>query len=159
MKKILLSFMFAALAGMAVMAAEPAKQSGAVVQQAEPDYGWDILAFAFTPDYPAASALATVGGVKVGLPMSGGSAPVYGVEASVLYAGSDEVTGVQASLICTDAKEVTGLQFSLVNFSVKVAGIQLGIVNFADDETVQIGLLNFIENGKVFCLPIFNCKF
>ena len=69
------------------------------------------------------------------------------------------MNGLQCSLIACDAQEVTGIQFSLVNMSVKVCGLQLGIVNFADDETFQIGLLNFIENGPVFCLPIVNFNF
>ena len=77
----------------------------------------------------------------------------------MLWAGSNEVNGLQCSLITCQAEEVTGIQFSLVNMSVKVCGLQLGIVNFADDETFQIGLLNFVENGPIFCLPIVNFNF
>lgn len=73
-------------------------------------------------------------------------------------AGTDKVVGIQTSLISTVSEETTGLQFSLVNFSVKVAGVQLGIVNVADDESLQIGLLNFIKNSPVFCLPIVNVR-
>ena len=93
------------------------------------------------------------------MPASGGPAPVYGVESSILYAGTDEVNGVQASLITTDSKETTGLQFSLVNFSVKVAGLQLGIVNIADDEAFQLGIVNIIRNSPMPCLPIVNAFF
>ena len=74
------------------------------------------------------------------------------------YIEQGKVVGIQTSLISTVSEETTGLQFSLVNFSVKVAGVQLGIVNVADDESLQIGLLNFIKNSPVFCLPIVNVR-
>gem|GEM_PF-1304763 len=124
-----------------------------------PVYPWTFINLQFFPGVPTDAGYMQTNGVKVGAPVSAGEAPVYGVEASVLWAGTDEVNGLQCSLIACDAQEVTGIQFSLVNMSVKVCGLQLGIVNFADDETFQIGLLNFIENGPVFCLPIVNFNF
>ncbi|MGF0038164.1 LA_2272 family surface repeat-containing protein [Victivallis vadensis] len=146
-KKLLTGMALAVFAAIGAVGAEPV-----------PNDDWSFITLAFTPTQPAAAATTTVCGVKVGLPMSGGPAPVYGVEASVFNAGTDKVVGIQTSLISTVSEETTGLQFSLVNFSVKVAGVQLGIVNVADDESLQIGLLNFIKNSPVFCLPIVNVR-
>lgn len=165
MKKFFLMSMFALLA-FGAAAAEPAAPAEAVKAEPVkaytlplPVYPWTFINLQFFPGVPTDAGYMQTNGVKVGAPVSAGEAPVYGVEASVLWAGTDEVNGLQCSLIACDAQEVTGIQFSLVNMSVKVCGLQLGIVNFADDETFQIGLLNFIENGPVFCLPIVNFNF
>lgn len=163
MKKSFLFLAAFALSLCGAVAAEPAAPAKTAPQPAvaEPprDYDWTFIAFSFGTDIPADAATTSVYGVKIGVPATGGPAPVYGVDASILYAGTDEVNGVQASLITTDSKKTTGLQFSLVNFSVKVAGLQLGIVNVADDEAFQLGLVNIIRNSSVPCLPILNVRF
>ena len=163
MKKSLLLLAVTALSVFSAVAAEPAAPAKSAPQPAvaEPprDYDWTFIAFSFGKDIPVDAATTSVYGVKIGVPASGGPAPVYGVEGSILYAGTDEVNGVQASLITTDSKETTGLQFSLVNFSVKVAGLQLGIVNIADDEAFQLGIVNIIRNSPMPCLPIVNAFF
>ncbi len=163
MKKSLLLPAVAVLCVCGAVAAEPAVPAKPVPQPAVAevprDYDWTFIAFSFGTEIPADAATTSVYGVKIGVPAGGGPAPVYGVEASVLYAGTDEVNGVQTSLITTDSKRTTGLQFSLVNFSVKVAGLQLGIVNIADDEAFQLGVVNIIRNSSVPCLPIVNAFF
>ena len=163
MKKSFLSLDVMALCVCCAVAAEPAAPAGTTQQptvaEAPRDYDWTFIAFSFGTDIPADAATTSVYGVKIGIPASGGPAPVYGVEGSILYAGTDEVNGVQASLITTDSKKTTGLQFSLVNFSVKVAGLQLGIVNIADDEAFQLGIVNIIRNSPMPCLPIVNAFF
>lgn len=163
MKKSFLFLAAFALSLCGAVAAEPAAPAKTAPQPAvaEPprDYDWTFIAFSFGTDVPADAATTSVYGVKIGVPATGGPAPVYGVDASILYAGTDEVNGVQTSLITTDSKKTTGLQFSLVNFSVKVAGLQLGIVNVADDEAFQLGLVNIIRNSSVPCLPILNVRF
>ena len=121
-----------------------------------PSYPWTFINLQFFPGIPTDAECTQTNGVKVGAPITTGKAPVFGVEGSVLWAGTEEVNGLQCSLIACDAKEVTGIQFSLVNMSVTVCGLQLGIVNYASDKTFQIGLLNFVEDGPVFCLPILN---
>ena len=150
MKKSFLFLAAFALSLCGAVAAEPAAPAKTAPQPAvaEPprDYDWTFIAFSFGTDVPADAATTSVYGVKIGVPATGGPAPVYGVDASILYAGTDEVNGVQASLITTDSKKTTGLQFSLVNFSVKVAGLQLGIVNI-------------IRNSPMPCLPIVNAFF
>ncbi len=163
MKKSFLFLAAFALSLCGAVAAEPAAPAKTAPQPAvaEPprDYDWTFIAFSFGTDIPADAATTSVYGVKIGVPATGGPAPVYGVDASILYAGTDEVNGVQTSLITTDSKKTTGLQFSLVNFSVKVAGLQLGIVNVADDEAFQLGLVNIIRNSPMPCLPIVNAFF
>ncbi len=157
MKKQFLTMAVLALLALGVSAAEPA--AAPVPAGVPQSYPWTFINLQFFPEAPSDAGVTETYGVKVGAPISAGEAPVNGVEASVLWAGSDEVNGLQCSLITCQAEEVTGIQFSLVNMSVKVCGLQLGIVNFADDETFQIGLLNFVENGPVFCLPIVNFNF
>ena len=166
MKKQFLAMAILAFLALGVSAAEPAPAAAAPTQvqaaatQMQPQsYPWTFINLQFFPEVPSDAGVTETYGVKVGAPISGGKAPVNGVEASVLWAGSNEVNGLQCSLITCQAEEVTGIQFSLVNMSVKVCGLQLGIVNFADDETFQIGLLNFVENGPIFCLPIVNFNF
>ena len=163
MKKSFLFLAAFALSLCGAVAAEPAAPAKTAAQpavaEAPRDYDWTFIAFSFGTDIPADAATTSVYGVKIGVPASGGPAPVYGVDASILYAGTDEVNGVQASLITTDSKKTTGLQFSLVNFSVKVAGLQLGIVNIADDEAFQLGIVNIIRNSPMPCLPIVNAFF
>ena len=130
-----------------------------VAAPAVQNYNWTFIAFAFGTDLPKEAATTSVYGVKVGIPASGGPAPVYGVEASVLWAGSDNIYGFQGSLIAADSKNLNGLQLSLVNFGVDVAGIQIGIVNFSENSGLQFGLLNHIKNSPIPWLPLINCKF
>ena len=120
---------------------------------------WTFLQLAVAEDTPSDVGTTTVCGVKVGVPISVGRAPVYGVEAGVLCAGTDEVTGLQASLITTMGKEVTGVQFGIVNMVETMKGLQLGIVNVARDKSFQIGLLNHIEGACFPYLPLINFKF
>ncbi len=140
-------------------AAAAVTEEAAVAAAPAENYGWTFIAFAFGTDLPSDAATTSVYGVKVGVPASGGPAPVYGVEASVLWAGTDSVDGVQCSLIATESEALNGLQLALVNFGKQVAGLQLGIVNFSKDSAFQIGLLNHIENSCVPWMPFINCKF
>ena len=120
---------------------------------------WDIFALSFTENAPADSALTDIYGIKVGAPISGGPAPVYGVEASVLWAGTLDVKGVKCSLIGTDGSSGAGLQLAIVNFIHRWSGLQLGIFNYATDKSFQIGLVNIIKNSTVPFLPFVNCRF
>lgn len=162
MKAFFLISMFTILTFVAV--AEPTTPTEAAIpaekpEEVSPSYPWTFINLQFFPGVPTDAGETQTNGVKVGVPVSAGEAPVYGIEGSVLWGGTDVVNGLQCSLIACDARKLTGIQFSLVNLSVKVCGLQLGIVNFAKDETFQIGILNFIENGSVFCLPFVNFKF
>ena len=120
---------------------------------------WDIFTLSFTENAPADAALIDTYGIKVGAPISGGSAAVYGVEGAVLWAGTENVYGVKCSLIATDGKTGAGLQLALLNFIDRFSGLQLGIFNYAKNEAFQLGLINIIENSPVKFLPIINCRF
>ncbi|MDD3885539.1 MAG: hypothetical protein PHI35_01560 [Victivallaceae bacterium] len=120
---------------------------------------WDFLSFGVTEDFPSDSAEIPICGVKIGVPICGGNAPVYGVEAAIFYAATKEVEGLKCSLIATNCKETEGMQFALVNFADKTDGLQLGIFNSAKHEAFQIGLLNHIEDAMIPWLPIVNFNF
>lgn len=120
---------------------------------------WDILSIGFTDNVPTDQITTPVCGFKIGVPMCGGTASVYGIEAAVMWAGTEPVSGIKCSLIATGGKKVSGLQLALVNFAEKVNGLQLGIFNSAKDGAFQIGLLNHIESSPVPWLPLINVKF
>ncbi len=120
---------------------------------------WEWISIGFTEDVPSDAATTTVCGVKVGAPICGGTAPVYGVEAAVLWAGTECVNGFKGSLIACGGKEVKGLQFSLINLAEKVGGLQLGIFNSAKSQSFQIGILNHIEDACIPWMPVLNFKF
>ena len=120
---------------------------------------WDIFTLSFTENAPADAALIDTCGIKVGAPISGGSATVYGLEGAVFWAGTEKVYGVKCSLIATDGNTGAGLQLALLNFIDRFAGLQLGILNYAKNEAFQLGLINIIENSPVKFLPIINCRF
>ena len=119
---------------------------------------WDIFALMFTEGTPAGSAQTEICGIKAGAPICGGAA-VYGIEGAVFWAGSREVYGLKCSLIASDGVKAGGLQLALLNFIGSISGLQLGIVNVAEDEGFQIGLVNIIKNSPVKFMPIINCRF
>ena len=119
---------------------------------------WDIFSLMFTDGIPAGSAQTPVCGFKIGAPMCGG-AEVYGLEASLFWSGTKEVYGVKCSVIASGGAKAGGLQLALVNFIDAMSGLQLGIVNVAQDSAFQIGLVNIIKNSPVKFMPIINCRF
>ena len=119
---------------------------------------WDIFSLMFTQGIPEGCAKTTVCGFKVGAPMCGG-ADVYGIEGSLFWSGSEEVYGIKCSVIATGGEKAAGLQLSLVNLIKDMSGLQLGIVNIADDTGFQLGLVNIIRNSPVKFMPIINCRF
>ncbi|MDR0932679.1 MAG: hypothetical protein LBM70_06645 [Victivallales bacterium] len=166
MRKILGGLSVLAFLSWGVSAAESAtalvaqpEEVDVVVIEEVPYYPWTFINLQFFPEVPTEAENTITYGVKVGAPVSSGEAPVYGVEAAVISAGTDVVNGLQCSMVMCNAEEVNGIQFSLVNMSFKVGGLQLGIVNIAKDAKLQIGLLNFMEDGSFPCLPIFNFNF
>ena len=119
---------------------------------------WDIFSLMFTEGIPAGSAQTPVCGFKIGAPFCGGS-PVYGIEAALLWAASKEAYGIKCSVIATGGEKAGGLQLSLVNFIKAMSGLQLGIVNVAEDSGFQLGLVNIIKNSPVKFMPVINCRF
>lgn len=120
---------------------------------------WELLSIGFTETMPSDAATTTVCGFKLGVPICGGAAPVYGLEAAVFWSGTESVDGVKCSLIATGGNRVGGLQLALVNFAENVSGLQLGIFNSAKNSAFQLGLINHIENAPLPWLPILNVKF
>lgn len=84
-----------------------------------------------------------------------------------------DVNGLQMAAITTISKDINGAQFSIVNFSKKLNGfqasavnmadggngVQLGAVNITDKRGIQFGLINYIKDGWIPFLPIFNISF
>jgi hypothetical protein len=81
-----------------------------------------------------------------------------------------DVNGLQMAAITTISKDINGAQFSIVNFSKKLNGfqasavnmadggdgVQLGVVNIGNKRGIQFGLINYIKDGWIPFLPIFN---
>lgn len=73
-----------------------------------------------------------------------------GVQASGLFnIATKKANGVQAAGLFNVADEVNGVQAAgLFNCARKVSGLQLGVVNIAEEsDGVALGLLNFIKDG------------
>ncbi len=119
---------------------------------------WEFIQIGFCVGMPSNQDTARATGIRIGAPISGGTAAVDGLEAAVLGAASDKVNGVQFSIVNV-SKEVNGIQLGLVNVGGIARWLQLGVVNVADGQTFQIGLLNFTEDGFLPCFPLFNFKF
>lgn len=97
-----------------------------------------------------------------------------GFQASALTSVAKNVNGLQASIGVGYAKgdvngsqfcgvvsvtegKLTGFQTSVIFNKVKSAtGLQFGVINVADDETTQIGLINVIKNGPIPFMPLVN---
>lgn len=47
----------------------------------------------------------------------------------------------------------------MVNIVKKIYGLQLGVVNIAEDVSFQIGLINYIENSALPVFPVINVRF
>ena len=160
MKKLALLLMlsFAAVFMLSADEIQPGSYNVVVIGEDANATPYEVAMLTFWYNTPPSSNYTETYGVKGGAPFGVG-APVYGLEASVLGSLTDYVDGIQTSLIMTKGKEVNGLQFSLVNMVERLVGLQLGIVNLADDATFQLGILNYNENGILPLLPVLNFNF
>lgn len=123
------------------------------------DLPWDFFSVVFYPGVPSSSAYSNTGGIRLGLPVSGGKTAVFGIETAVFCCATKEVRGLQtAPLFCVTTK-VVGIQASPVNVAKDVVGMQFGLVNISDNATFQLGVVNYMKNGIVPFLPIINFKF
>ena len=87
---------------------------------------------------------------------------LLGLQLGGLAADTDGIaTGVQAANLSTRAGGIIGLQLStLYNRALAVTGVQISLVNDADDlKGVQIGLLNIHRNGWIRAFPGLNVGF
>lgn len=81
--------------------------------------------------------------------------------ATVNWVEGSKITGAQLSVVnLAFESSVTGVQWGAFNRAKTVTGLQLGIVNWADqlDHGLQIGLVNIAKNGflPVFVITNFN---
>ncbi len=120
---------------------------------------WDIFQLGFWFGNPVYQDTVGATGFRIGAPFCGGLAPVYGIEGAILGAGSDQVKGLQFALCTAMADRVSGAQVAFYNQAREVNGLQLGIVNCAQDKSFQIGLVNFLEGGFLPWCILFNFKF
>ena len=163
MKKMIMVLVFAA-----VIAVVP--QNAAASRSAD----WFPVSICLTmarpiPPFPCDNVV----GVSLCL-LSGEECPVYGLQASVITGSAREIYGCQAGIGCNVTYELYGIQVSpVLNLAQKLAGVQIGAANFsdygggvqigvynhaeADWRGVQIGLVNYMEDGLI--LPLVNWRF
>jgi hypothetical protein len=148
MKKTILVITLLSLFGVRSFATEDSKR-----------LPWDFFSVVFYPGVPTSSSDSNVGGMRFGLPISGGDTDVYGIETALFCCATKEVRGLQtAPLFCVSTK-IMGIQASPVNMADNVIGLQFGLVNISKNATFQLGVLNYMKNGIVPLLPIINFKF
>lgn len=82
-------------------------------------------------------------GMQVGVFVNYVEGRLSGVQLSGLAAYSGQGTGVQIASVMARAKKLRGFQFALVTVAEEMKGLQLG-------------LLNFNDNGFLPVFPIFN---
>jgi hypothetical protein len=148
MKKMIVAFMFLFIFSGASFAGEVGKE-----------LPWDFFGLVLFPGTPSSSNHSNVGGLRFGLPVSGGETKVYGIETAIFCCLTKEVRGLQtAPLFCVSSR-VSGIQASPVNIADNVVGMQFGLVNISDTATFQLGLANYMKNGFLPFFPIVNFKF
>ncbi|MFA6715842.1 MAG: hypothetical protein WC082_16510 [Victivallales bacterium] len=139
--------------------AAPAKTAVSPKAPVLPSEKWDFLQIGFWFGFPSSTNNVNVGGIKVGAPISSGESTVCGIEAALVCAATDNVDGIQTSCFFNKAKVVNGLQFSIMNWSEKVTGLQLGIINVSTGNSFQIGIVNYIKGALIPWMPVINVKF
>lgn len=122
-------------------------------------------------DYPKDTRDSIVDGLKLGLPICSGDGEVRGAEISLFCSATDKIDGfqfsifggnickfvhgVQLGLFSVANEKVEGGQVSVLNIARKVAGVQLGLINYTR-HGVQLGLININEDGWMPVFIIFN---
>lgn len=120
---------------------------------------WDFFGVVFIPGVPSSSNDTNISGMRVGLPISGGTNKMYGLETAAFCCWTQEVCGLQTAPLFCISETVYGIQASPVNIADKVVGMQFGIVNVSKDANFQLGLVNYMKNGALPFMIIMNFKF
>ena len=123
------------------------------------DRPWDFFGIVFVPGVPSSSNDSNISGMRVGLPISGGTNKMYGLETAAFCCWTKEIGGLQTAPLFCISESVYGIQASPVNVADKVVGMQFGLVNISKDATFQLGLVNYIKNGVIPYMIIINFKF
>ena len=120
---------------------------------------WDFFGVVFIPGVPSSSNDSNIGGIRVGLPISGGTNKMCGVEVGAACCWTKDVSGVQTAPLFCIAETVNGLQASPVTIADRVNGMQFGIVNICKDAHFQLGIFNYMEKGILPYTIILNWNF
>lgn len=133
--------------------------TGTLLSAAETGDNYELFTFSIWDGLPESQMLIPTYGVKLGILGSGG-APVYGVEGAVINAGTPEMTGFKGALAYTTGNRMDGVILAPVNCVTNFKGLALAVVNYAKTGGIQIGILNFLEDGFLPWFPIvnFSCK-
>jgi hypothetical protein len=76
--------------------------------------------------------------------------PVCGAEIAGLVNVARGVEGVQiGGIVDVTTDDSSGTQISLINVAGRLRGLQLGLINVANDTDVQIGLVNIDMHGRL----------
>jgi hypothetical protein len=86
-------------------------------------------------------------GVQLGLANVSGGAT--GVSLGMANIGAGDGGGLAMGLLNVGAQH-DGLQFGLVNVATGKAGVQVGLVNYAEDSDASVGPLTFLRRGKSY---------
>ncbi len=119
-------------------------------------YSYEIFQLGLWFDQPTDTKYTDVYGLKVGAPICSGDGSVYGIETAVICGATREVNGLSACILWSDVELMNGIQFSIVNVAKKCAGMQLSVLNFAEESTFQLGILNYNKNGFLPWFPVIN---
>ena len=76
-----------------------------------------------------------------------------------LFDGAGKMCGVQLAGLLTWTEDVYGVQLAPINICERAHGLQLGLFNRVRSGGLQIGLLNWNDNGLLPLLPLFNIGF
>lgn len=84
---------------------------------------------------------------------------VYGVQ-SALLTKAENLNGAQLGFVNMSNHSATGVQFGLFNQAEYIHGAQIGFVNYAKTiEGLQVGILNIAENGWFPAMVLVNGRF
>lgn len=123
------------------------------------DKPWDFFGVVFIPGVPSSSNDSNIGGIRVGLPISGGTNEMCGIEVGAACCWTQDVSGIQTAPLFCIAETVNGLQASPVTVADKVNGMQFGIVNISKETNFQLGVFNYMRDGVLPFTIIMNFKF
>ncbi len=152
MKKSILALLLA-VAGVCTLAAAETAQAKPADPAAKDIY--ETFMFTIWEDTPEYQMYTPTYGVKLGI-LGCGGAPVYGAEGAVVCAGSKEATGFKGAIGYTNGEKLSGAALAVVNLVDEINGVEIGVVNVAKKGGIQIGILNFMEDGFLPCFPIVN---
>jgi hypothetical protein len=142
MKKLLLVFAFIFMSSISVFAAAPVKLSlwnSLYIPQDDSLTGIELGIGSYTPNMTGFMFDFLVGKTD----------EAVGVQIAMITI-TKNISGIQFGFINVNYQEIAGAQIGLFNNAESVNGLQLGLINLTTDmKGVQLGLLNYIANGRI----------